>query len=265
MIARGSTRVTRAGDELALAARELVEDLVALDLADPLEDDLLGRLGADAAVLLAVELLELDDVAGAGVGLRRAGLVDGHLDHRVLDLVDDVARRGRRRSGRSRARPGRRCPPRRRRGGRRPGCPPRAARTRASRETCFSALSWSSAPTKSRLIMCLLLSAARWRQGRRHKETWVGHPRSEAALRCWPKVYTRARGPSIAGGLRTTLETAPLSGAATASTPAAVAAVDVGLEEVDELGDDVRRRGACGRACRRRTPAPPAPRTCPAG
>ena len=48
---------------------ELVEDLVALDLADALEDDLLGRLGADPAELLAVEHLELDDVAGLGVGL----------------------------------------------------------------------------------------------------------------------------------------------------------------------------------------------------
>ena len=59
--------VDRAGDELALAARELVEDLVALDLADALEDDLLGRLGADAAEDVAVELLGLDQVAGLGV------------------------------------------------------------------------------------------------------------------------------------------------------------------------------------------------------
>ena len=77
--------------QLALAVRELVEDLVALDLADPLQDDLLGGLGADAAEVLAVELLDLDDVAGLGVGLGLAGLVDRDLDHRVLDLVDDVA------------------------------------------------------------------------------------------------------------------------------------------------------------------------------
>ena len=57
----------------------------------PLQDDLLGGLGADAAEVLAVELLDLDDVAGAGVVLGLAGLVDGDLDHRVLDLVDDVA------------------------------------------------------------------------------------------------------------------------------------------------------------------------------
>ena len=57
--------VDRAGDELALAARELVEDLVALDLADALQDDLLGRLRADPAEDVAVELLGLDQVAEA--------------------------------------------------------------------------------------------------------------------------------------------------------------------------------------------------------
>ena len=62
-----------AGQELPLAVRELVEDLVALDLAHPLEDDLLGGLGADAAEVLAVELLELDDVAGLGVVLASGG------------------------------------------------------------------------------------------------------------------------------------------------------------------------------------------------
>ena len=61
--------VDRAGDELALAAGELVEDLVALDLADALEDDLLGRLRADPAEDVAIELLGLDQVAEAGVGL----------------------------------------------------------------------------------------------------------------------------------------------------------------------------------------------------
>ena len=57
--------VDRAGDELALAAGELVEDLVALDLADALQDDLLGGLGADPAEDVAVELLGLDEVADA--------------------------------------------------------------------------------------------------------------------------------------------------------------------------------------------------------
>ena len=64
--------VDRAGDELALAAGELVEDLVALDLADALQDDLLGRLGADPAEDVAVELLGLDHVAGLGARRRTA-------------------------------------------------------------------------------------------------------------------------------------------------------------------------------------------------
>ena len=68
--------VDRAGDELALAAGELVEDLVALDLADALEDDLLGRLRADPAEDVAVELLGLDEVAKLGVGLDGVRLVD---------------------------------------------------------------------------------------------------------------------------------------------------------------------------------------------
>ena len=55
------------GDDLALAARELVEDDVALGLAEPLEDDLLGRLGVDPAERLGVELLGLDEIAELGV------------------------------------------------------------------------------------------------------------------------------------------------------------------------------------------------------
>src|SRR6185503_1586425 len=57
--------VDGAGDELPLAAREVVEDLVALDLADALQDDLLGGL---------VEL---------------AGIFDDDLRQLVLDLLDD--------------------------------------------------------------------------------------------------------------------------------------------------------------------------------
>jgi hypothetical protein len=41
--------IDRAGDQLALAVGELVENRVALGLAEALEDDLLGGLGADAA------------------------------------------------------------------------------------------------------------------------------------------------------------------------------------------------------------------------
>ena len=83
--------VDRARDELALAACELVEDLVALDLADALEDDLLGGLRADAAEDVAIELLGLDHVADLGLGQVLARLVDRDLGHLVLDLVDDAA------------------------------------------------------------------------------------------------------------------------------------------------------------------------------
>ena len=76
MIARGSTRLTVPVDQLALAAGELVEDLVALGLAEALEDDLLGRLRADPAEDVAVELLGLDEVARLGVRLVLAGLLD---------------------------------------------------------------------------------------------------------------------------------------------------------------------------------------------
>ena len=68
--------VDRAGDELALAAGELVEDLVALDLADALQDDLLGGLRADPAEDVAVELLGLDEVADVGAALEGARLID---------------------------------------------------------------------------------------------------------------------------------------------------------------------------------------------
>ena len=70
MIAARLDAVDRARDELAFAAGELVEDLLALDLADALEHDLLGGLGADAAEDVAVELLGLDEVAERR---RRAG------------------------------------------------------------------------------------------------------------------------------------------------------------------------------------------------
>src|SRR5690349_950838 len=119
--------------------------------------------------------------------------------------------------------------------------PSSRARTRASRETCFSALSWSSAPTKSRLIGCLLLSVAQWRQGRRHKETWVGHPRPEAALHCWAKVYTRPRGRLNARTGRRWPRSPIASGDSAGPDgldPGAVAPVDVVLEQVDELGHD---------------------------
>ena len=84
--------IDRPGHQLAFAARELVEDLVALDLADALQDDLLGRLGADPAEDVAIELLGLDHVADAGGRVEGLGLLDGHLGQFVLDLVDDATR-----------------------------------------------------------------------------------------------------------------------------------------------------------------------------
>jgi len=77
------------GDELSLATRELIEDLVALDLPDPLEDDLLCGLGTDPAENVAIELLGLDQVAGLGARLELARFVDGDLGQLVLDLLDD--------------------------------------------------------------------------------------------------------------------------------------------------------------------------------
>ena len=61
--------VDRAGHELALAVGELIEDGVALGLAEALQDDLLRGLGADAAERVAVELLDLDELARDGVRL----------------------------------------------------------------------------------------------------------------------------------------------------------------------------------------------------
>ena len=83
--------VDRAGHQLALAAGELVEDLVALDLADALEDDLLGGLGADPAEDVAVELLGLDEVAEAGGRVERLRLIDRDLSQFVLDRIDHAA------------------------------------------------------------------------------------------------------------------------------------------------------------------------------
>ena len=87
-----------AGDDVALAPGVLLVLEVALGLADALEDDLLGRLGGDAAevvgrvvplpddVAVLVELLAVDaDLARLGVdgddgllGRTRASLVGGH-------------------------------------------------------------------------------------------------------------------------------------------------------------------------------------------
>ncbi len=67
------------GDELALAARELVVGDVALGLAEPLEDDLLGRLGMDPAERLRIELLGRDEIAELGVRVEGVGIVEVEL------------------------------------------------------------------------------------------------------------------------------------------------------------------------------------------
>ena len=77
-----------AGDHLALATGEPVEDLVALDLADPLEDDLLGRLRTDPAEDVLVQLRNLDEIADLGVRLVAARLLEIEFDERILDLGD---------------------------------------------------------------------------------------------------------------------------------------------------------------------------------
>ena len=60
-----------AGDDLALAVLELVEDVLALGVADALDDHLLGGLRGDAAEALAL-LLQLEQVAELAVLLPRA-------------------------------------------------------------------------------------------------------------------------------------------------------------------------------------------------
>ena len=80
-----------AGDHLALAAGELVEDHVALGLAQALQDDLLGRLGVDAPEVARIELLDLDEIAHVGIGLVGLRLIERELGERILDLLDHRA------------------------------------------------------------------------------------------------------------------------------------------------------------------------------
>ena len=58
--------------------RELVEERLALRLAQALADDLPGDLGADAAEVGRLELLVLDEVAELGLGVVLLGLVEVH-------------------------------------------------------------------------------------------------------------------------------------------------------------------------------------------
>src|SRR5215217_827541 len=114
--------------------------------------------------------------------------------------------------------------------------PSSRARTRASRETCFSALSWSSAPTKSRLMGCLLLSLLDGgRVADTKKRGLVTHAQRRPCVVA--EVYTGARG-------RLNRPRPPKPSVAASSArrrrldPGAVARLDVVLEEVDEVGDD---------------------------
>jgi len=92
MIARGSTRLTVPVMSSPSRLANWSKTWSALDLADALQDDLLGRLRADPAEHVAVELLGLDQVAKTGVGLDGVRLLDGHLGELVLDLADHAAR-----------------------------------------------------------------------------------------------------------------------------------------------------------------------------
>jgi N utilization substance protein A len=82
--------VDGAGDQLPLPARKLVEDDVALGLAQALQHDLLGRLGADAAEDVAVELLGLDEVAELGVRIdAETGKIRVFRARRVVGEIED--------------------------------------------------------------------------------------------------------------------------------------------------------------------------------
>ncbi len=72
-----------AGDDLADPRGELVDDLFLLRVADLLEDDLLGRLGGDAAQGVGGEV-DLDRLALLDVGADGPGLGQGDLFGRVL-------------------------------------------------------------------------------------------------------------------------------------------------------------------------------------
>src|SRR3954468_25112083 len=139
--------------------------------------------------------------------------------------------------------------------------PSSRARTRASRETCFSALSWSSAPTKSRLIMCLLLwllDGCRVPPTQRNvgwSPTFPGGPalllesihrgraapQSRRPVTATPEVTSRAARPPGTGSRSPVRRAWPRAGESAGRSDRAspVSRVDVCLEQVDELGDDV--------------------------
>src|SRR6185312_6287921 len=75
-----------AGDELALTLLVLIEDVLPLGLAHPLQDDLLGRLGGDAAEPLpgAVQLQELAVLGVLLLGLSLILLVVENLEQELV-------------------------------------------------------------------------------------------------------------------------------------------------------------------------------------
>ncbi len=79
----------RCGDELALALLVLVEDVLALRLADTLQDDLLGGLGGDAAEPLpgAVQLEELTVLGVLLLGFDLVLLVVEDLEQELVARV----------------------------------------------------------------------------------------------------------------------------------------------------------------------------------
>src|SRR5262249_32996008 len=78
--------------DLAFLADELRVDPLALSVADPLEDDLLDRLRADASELRRL-LRQLQLVVDLRSGIETLGLVERDLELRVGDLGDDLLTR----------------------------------------------------------------------------------------------------------------------------------------------------------------------------
>src|SRR6476659_5524752 len=116
-----------------------------------------------------------------------------------------------------------------------------------SRETCFSALSWRRAPTKSRLTApprcCEIPGADKKKRG--------GHPRQRSG-RSVPRKYTRPsvdrRSGVLGGRVPTPRLSRPVASAILAARAPGtlrgdgrpvgrIAPVDGGLEDVDELVD----------------------------
>ncbi len=73
--------------DFLFAVGVLVEDRVALGLADLLKDDLLGELGGDAAKDSLGDFGNEEFTTGFGGGIHFAGLLDGDLEVGVLDLL----------------------------------------------------------------------------------------------------------------------------------------------------------------------------------